>query len=56
MEGEHGTHGDGAQRYREKITKFAATYAPFDDGHASERVLDTLFPGPARQNQPPANG
>ena len=47
---------DVAQRYREKITKFAATYAPLDDGHASDRVLDALFPGPAQQNgSSPAN-
>ena len=32
-----------AQKYGDMIASFAATYAPLDDGHASDRVLDVLF-------------
>ena len=37
-------------RYADKIRAFAATYAPLDDGHASDRVLDKLFPSSRRSH------
>lgn len=39
-----------AQDYGDKVSAFATTYAPLDDSHASDRVLDTLFPSSRRSH------
>ena len=42
FEGSEDSNGSKRADYREKLKKFRETYNKYDDGHASERVLDVI--------------